>query len=153
MCGPGRIKETPVMKKLLVLPLLLSVCLVARAQYLGSGDALGAAPADEASYVVDLISAGNFEQAVGQFSPELAKTLTAERLQKKWQSLLDEFGPFQDREVKATEVDGIEWHIHVVCTFANGYVDAVVTYSTIKDDNVVLGLSFQSASKDPPIAY
>ncbi len=153
MCGPGRIKETPIMKKLLILALLMSVCLVAPAQYLGSGDALGAAPTDEASYVVSLISAGTYDQAVARFSPELAKTLTAEKLQREWQSLLDRFGPFQGSEVKATEVDGIEWHIHVVCTFSNGYVDAVVTYSTIKDDNVVLALSFQSASKDPPIAY
>ncbi len=141
------------MKRVLVFLLFASSVLAFRAQYPGAGDALASAPTDEAGYVVDLISGGNFQQAVERFSPELARTLTAEKLQKKWQALVDRFGPFESREVKATEVDGIRWHIHVVCTFQNGFADVVLTYSTIKDDDVVLGLTFQSASKDPPKAY
>lgn len=133
--------------------LLLALSVAALAQRGRAAYGFASAPKDEAQDVVERIARGSYSSATDNFSDRLRATLTPDALRRTWSSFVSSYGPFRDSEVKAVDLEGDEWHIHVLCTMDKGYVDVTVTYSSITNDQKVLGLSFRPMPMDGPITF
>ncbi|MDD5063526.1 MAG: DUF3887 domain-containing protein [Phycisphaerae bacterium] len=89
--------------------------------------------------LVSALSSGDCEKATENFDRIMKKTLTAEKLQQFWNSLIAQLGPFVEqagtRRGKILRYDVI----FVTCKFEKGPLDAKVVFN---DKQQVAGLFF-----------
>lgn len=100
------------------------------------------APYGAARDLVDLLAQQYYSQASDRFDESVQGTYTSEALEKKWRALLKAYGPIRNTEVKAADVEGTMWRIHVLCTFDKGVVDAVVSFNSLSSSKDAVGITF-----------
>ncbi|MGA9750582.1 MAG: hypothetical protein WBS54_02220 [Acidobacteriota bacterium] len=111
----------------------------------------GDAPYDEALDFVDLLAAGDFFRAAQCLPANQRGDATVEQLKERWGDLTRKYGRFQGRHYTAADLEGARWRIHVLCTFERGYVDAILTFSTLAEERKVLSFAFVPVTHDQPI--
>ncbi len=111
----------------------------------------GDAPYDEALNFVDLLAAGDFFRAAQCLPASRRTDATAENLKHEWSDLTRKYGQFQGRRYTAADLEGEHWRIHVLCTFEKGYLDAILTFSTLAEERKVLSFTFVPVTRDQPI--
>jgi dienelactone hydrolase len=108
-----------------MLPLTL-LCLVATAN---------PAPADppaRARAFVAALTCGDFAAAVGDFDATMQKVLPADKLKTTWESVTQQFGPFQKAADPRTEIKGQFVFVYVPCQFEKGPLDVRVVFNAEK---------------------
>lgn len=103
------------------------------------------APVSEADDFVGLMVEGRYDRASDAMADCAAAEFTPPILQRHWENLLARFGPYQDRQVQAVDLDGTLWHVHVLCSFQRGDADVVVDFTTFEDMDQPSGVRFLDA--------
>lgn len=128
------------MKSAVVAGALVLSCLSLWAQ--GFGYAAANAPYDDAKFLLGMLSEGSFSRASEAFDDGARASYSADALQRMWFDLIARYGPLQDYEAKAADVQGTSWRIHILCTFQKGKVDALVTFDSRQTSHKALSLTF-----------
>ena len=135
----------------LCLGFLIVLALPVASQLPPAPGVFGDAPYDEALDFVDLLAAGDFFRAAQCLPANQRTDATAEGLKQQWSALTRKYGRFQGRRYTAADLEGEHWRIHVLCTFEKGYVDAILTFSTLTEERKVLSFTFVPVTRDQPI--
>lgn len=127
--------------------LLLTSCWAAWAQRqpVSFDQSYPGAPVSEADDFVGQMVDGRYDLASDAMTDCAAAEFTPPILQRSWESLLESLGAYQDRSVQAADLDGILWHIHVLCSFQRGDADVIVDFSTFEDMDQPTGIRFVDA--------
>ena len=130
---------------------LLLLALPVASQLPPAPGVFGDAPYDAALNFVDLLAAGDFFRAAQCLPANQRGDATVEQLKRRWGDLTRKYGRFQGRRYTAADLEGEHWRIHVLCTFEKGYVDAILTFSTLAEEREVLSFTFVPVTHDQPI--
>jgi hypothetical protein len=100
------------------------------------------APVSEADDFVGEMVEGRYDLASDAMTDCAAAEFAPPILQRHWESLVARLGAYQDRSVKAADLDGTLWHIHVLCSFQRGDADVIVDFATFEDMDQPTGVRF-----------
>jgi hypothetical protein len=89
---------------------------------------------------VSLLAEGDFESATTNFDDTMKATAPANVLEKTWNKLIDQVGPYQGQTgTSSTQLPGREI-ITVKCQFERGYIDIVITFDS---KGIIHGFTFK----------
>jgi dienelactone hydrolase len=98
--------------------------------------------------VVQALADKKFAAAAVDFTPEMQKALTGDKLKTIWESVLDRYGPFRKITGSRTEARGPYEFVYVTCQFEKDKLDVRLVYSK---DKKLGGLQF--VPPKPPVEY
>jgi hypothetical protein len=130
------------LKRTLAVLLSVTACVGLWAQSGYYDYAFSKAPYSGASDFIGLLANRSYSRAAGMVADRARVNLPAEALEDGWEALLERYGRFLDKEVTGADLEGDQWTIHVLCTFAKGKVDLEVRFSSLRDSGQVTGVSF-----------